>query len=85
MARIFFSVTAEHDYKKLPRDAQERVNAILGGDFVADPFASEFHTQKLKPPLHGYRVRVGDYRILFEYNTDTILVYKIRHRKDAYR
>lgn len=32
-----------------------------------------------------YRLRVGDYRILFEVEDDRVIVYRIRHRKDAYR
>ena len=35
----------------------------------------------------GYRIRVGDYRILFRID-DTlkeVIIYRIKHRKDAYR
>jgi len=32
-----------------------------------------------------YRLRVGDYRILFEVVGKRIVVYRIRHRKDAYK
>jgi mRNA interferase RelE/StbE len=32
-----------------------------------------------------YRLRVGDYRILFEIEETTIIIYRIRHRRDAYR
>ena len=31
-----------------------------------------------------YRLRVGDYRILFETEGDIVLIYRIKHRKDAY-
>ena len=35
----------------------------------------------------GYRIRVADYRILYEIEDDKkrIRVYKVLHRKDAYR
>jgi len=35
----------------------------------------------------GYRIRSGKYRILFEINdkSQTILIYRIKHRKDVYR
>jgi len=85
MARIFFTTGAERDYKKLPIEAQGRISLAFSERFVADPFAPEFNTTKLKPPLHGYKVRVGDYRILFEFSPDLITVHKIKHRKDAYR
>ena len=32
-----------------------------------------------------YRLRVGDYRVLFEVEGEVIVVYRIRHRKDIYR
>lgn len=85
MARIFFTAGAERDYKKLPTEVQTRITFVLDGRFAIDPFAQELNTTKLKPPLHGYRVRVGDYRILFEFSPEAITVYKIKNRKDAYR
>ncbi len=85
MSRIFFTTGAERDYQKLPTDVQTRITLVLDGRFVIDPFAPELKTTKLKPPLHGYRIRVGHYRILFEYSPEVITVYKIKHRKDSYR
>lgn len=85
MARLFFTAGAERDYQKLPADVQTRITFVLDGRFAIDPFAPELSTTKLKPPLHGYRIRVGDYRILFEFSPEVITVYKIRHRKDSYR
>jgi mRNA-degrading endonuclease RelE of RelBE toxin-antitoxin system len=85
MSRIFFTTGAERDYKKLSVEIQARVTNVLEGRFASDPFAPEFKTTKLKPPLHGYKVRVGNYRILFEFSPDLITVHKIKHRKDAYR
>lgn len=32
-----------------------------------------------------YRLRVGDYRVLFEIDGDMIVIYRIRHRREAYR
>lgn len=32
-----------------------------------------------------YRLRVGDWRVLFEIEADRIIVYRILHRRDAYR
>lgn len=85
MAHIFFTSGAARDYKKLPPDEQKRIKTVFDGSFAEYPFASEFHTKKLQEPFSGYRLRVGHYRILFEYETDKILIYKIRQRKDAYK
>ena len=32
-----------------------------------------------------YRLRVGDYRILFEIQDDKIIIYRIRHRMEVYK
>lgn len=31
-----------------------------------------------------YRLRVGDYRVLFELEAERVIIYRIKHRKDAY-
>ena len=31
-----------------------------------------------------YRLRVGDYRVLFECEGDRVIIYRIKHRRDAY-
>jgi mRNA interferase RelE/StbE len=31
-----------------------------------------------------YRLRVGDYRILFEIEAEEIVIYRIKHRSKAY-
>jgi mRNA interferase RelE/StbE len=31
-----------------------------------------------------YRLRVGNYRVLFEVDLGTVIVYRVLHRKDAY-
>jgi len=35
----------------------------------------------------GYRIRSGDFRILYRINDDLkeVIIYRIKHRKDAYR
>ena len=35
----------------------------------------------------GYRVRVGDYRVLYEIDdaAQTIVIYRVKHRQDVYR
>lgn len=32
-----------------------------------------------------YRLRVGNYRVLFEIENKNIIVYRVRHRREVYR
>ena len=68
----------------LPRREQQRVRAAI--DLLAD---------NPRPPgcvamtgeAHAYRVRVGDYRIIYEVLDDRLVVQVVRvgHRRDVYR
>jgi len=42
---------------------------------------------KLKEGRHGYRHRVGDYRIIYQIDDEALLVTvaRVRHRRDVYR
>ncbi len=40
--------------------------------------------KRLRQADFGYRLRMGDYRILFDIEDDTIVIQKIGHRKDIY-
>jgi len=43
--------------------------------------------EKLSGSEHTYRVRLGDYRIVYEVVTESKLIeiQRVRHRKDVYR
>ena len=70
--------------KKLPRSVQQRIVAKLTEFESSLPPAEE---TKLKGNNPFHRVRVGDYRIVYEIQNDVlvVLVIKIGHRKDIYR
>ncbi|MGA8271861.1 MAG: type II toxin-antitoxin system RelE/ParE family toxin [Candidatus Sulfotelmatobacter sp.] len=42
--------------------------------------------KKLKPPLIGFRLRCGDYRVFFDHKAEnTIEITAVRNRREAYR
>lgn len=42
--------------------------------------------KKLKPPLTGFRLRCGDYRVFFDFqDRSTIGITAVRNRREAYR
>ena len=78
--QIEFKPRAIRDLKAIDkiqaRRITERIRLMkdnLGGD-----------VKRLTNSTPEFRLRVGDYRILFEIEGDKVLVYRVRHRKDAY-
>ncbi|MEA1920790.1 MAG: type II toxin-antitoxin system RelE/ParE family toxin [Campylobacterota bacterium] len=47
-------------------------------------FPKVANLKKLTNFIPPYRLRVGDYRALFDIQDNTITVYRVRHRKDIY-
>ena len=81
--RLEFSAGADRQFRNLPKDVQERLSPHLDA-LVRNP----------RPPgikkLKGqdvYRLRVGDYRVLYEVHDQRllVLVVKIAHRREVYR
>jgi mRNA interferase RelE/StbE len=79
---IEFTGKAHKEWKRLPRAAKQQltqtVNLLSNNPFTLD-------IKKLKTPFDGYRVRDGDYRILFTIEKKHIIIYAVTHRKDAYK
>ena len=75
--------SAEKELANLSSEARTRVAKTLRA-MVENPFPPGF--KKLKA-TDGYRIRVGDYRILFRVDRDARIVRigAIGHRKDVYR
>ncbi|MDO8624041.1 MAG: type II toxin-antitoxin system RelE/ParE family toxin [bacterium] len=85
MARVTLNSVADREYRKLPKDIRLAIDGVLLGTFARDPLSSLLHIRKLHPPLPGYRLRIGEYRVLYTLKDDEAQIYRIRHRKDAYR
>ncbi|HEX7354730.1 MAG TPA: type II toxin-antitoxin system RelE/ParE family toxin [Mycobacteriales bacterium] len=68
----------------LPRKDQQRVRAAI--DLLADDPRPPGCVAMVGEP-HAYRVRTGDYRIVYEVFDDRLLVQVVRagHRRDIYR
>ena len=78
---IEFKPKSLKDCKKIPKPGLERIfNQIeeMSHDLKGDVKRLTNHTPE-------YRLRVGDYRVLFETEKSRIIIYRIRHRKDAYK
>ncbi len=83
MYRLEVSHTAHRQICKLPVKTQERVNGAIA-HLAEDP--RPFGVRKLTE-REGYRVRVGDYRILYHIDdaVKVVIIYRVMSRGDVYR
>ena len=77
---VEYTELAVEDLRALPRTVSAQIvrkvsrleNGLTG------------NIKRLRQADFGYRLRMGDYRILFDVQDDTIVIQKIGHRKDVY-
>ena len=78
--QIEFKPRAIKDMKSLTSEDRRRI--ILKIEALQDNLAGD--VKRLTNFTPEYRLRVGDYRVLFETVGDKVLIYRIKHRRDAY-
>jgi mRNA interferase RelE/StbE len=81
---VELSNPAKKDLAKLSPENQIRITKALR-KLAQDP--RPMGVEKLQGEQNAYRIRVGDYRVLYEIH-DTVLlvlVFRVRHRKEVYR
>ena len=80
--KVAFKKSVSRDLRKIDK---RLVNKILEKiDEELSVKASQY--PELKDPFSGLRkCRIGDYRIIFTIINDTVLILRIKHRKNAYK
>jgi mRNA interferase RelE/StbE len=78
--QVEFLPAALAQLRALPRD----VRRLIGGkiDRMQDDLTAD--VKKLRGFKNKYRLRAGNYRVLFELEGGTIVVYDVGDRKDIY-
>ena len=81
---IVFKPAALRDLRKLPQDVKRRVAARIDA-LASDPRPYGAEALQGEPDL--YRIRVGEYQIIYQRETKTLvmLVVRIGHRREVYR
>ena len=84
MYEIFIERTAERDLKQLPSSQFLRIIPQIK---MLAHNARPPGSRKLTGTNRDWRVRVGDYRILYEIDdkSKVVRVMRVRHRKEVYR
>jgi mRNA interferase RelE/StbE len=82
--RVIFTNSAAKAFRKLERKIQIRLRPKID-QLAQDPRPKG--AEKLAGTTNGYRIRIGNQRILYQIKDEAVLVtvVKLGHRKDVYR
>ena len=81
---IQFKASAAKEFRKLTSDIKARIQTAINA-LKAEPRPAG--AKKLAGIPNLYRIRTGDYRIIYEIDEDSqiITVTRVGHRRDAYK
>ncbi len=81
---VVLSKNSFRDLEKLDRIVQKRILEKIEFYFSQkNPFS---HAEKMKDSIYGqWRLRIGDYRVLFDVKDEYAFILKIGHRREVYR
>jgi len=77
---IEFKPRSIKDLQSIPKAQAQRIVERIGAlrtDLAGD-------VKRLTDFTPEYRLRVGDYRILFDIEADKVIIYRVKHRSDTY-
>jgi len=81
---ILLERSAERDLKKLPKNMFDRV--VLSIKSLAGN-TRPHGARKITGSSNDWRIRVGEYRIIYEIDDEVrvVKIMRVRHRREAYR
>lgn len=87
MYRVVLTTAAEKFlHKKADRRLLEKLSEKID-NLAANPFAPNPNATKMKDLEQGYRLRIGDWRMVYEVDqkTQTLIIWRIDHRSSVYK
>lgn len=78
---IEIKATAIKDLKRLGKNTAVRITKRIMA--MSDDLQGDI--KKLQDNEPNYRMRVGDFRVLFDLEGNNVIVYRVMHRKESYR
>ena len=84
MYEVYLESAAERDLRRLPADIFHRIIPRLQ-TMAEDPRPPG--CRKLTGSENDWRIRIGEYRVIYEIDEGqrVVRVFRIRHRREAYR
>lgn len=82
--RIEWKPSAERSFRKLPRQAQDRISLRVN-ELATNPRPDG--VKKLGGEENAWRIRVGDFRIIYEIHDGVlmIMILRVANRRESYR
>ncbi|RLE80936.1 MAG: type II toxin-antitoxin system RelE/ParE family toxin [Thermoprotei archaeon] len=82
--KIYFSRKAVKDFKRLPSEVKQRVRKAI---VILHETPFPRGVKKLKGFSNTYRLRIGDYRIIYKilWDRNEIWILRIAHRREVYK
>ena len=83
---VEFVRSARKEFERLPSKARNKVVDALQL-LAVNPYSELLNIKKLKGAEDVFRIRVGDYRVLYEIRNEKLIVVviKVAHRSEVYR
>ena len=84
MYKVLVKRSVEKHLAKIPKRDADRIDKVIL-DLSSNPYPHQCKELYAKPKT--YRIRQGDYRILYTVDDDReeIIIYRVKHRKEVYR
>ena len=82
MYKVLLKASAQKQLDEMPAKSRSKLAAAI--DELSSLGIHAKHVKKLHPPIGGYRMRVGEYRILFDRDEDILIIHHISKRSAAY-
>ena len=85
MYRILLASKAERELKSLPSEIITRIDLKIR-QLATEPRPPQ-SAKLISKEKPGWRIRVGDYRILYQIDDEkkSVIIYRIKHRREVYR
>lgn len=83
---VKFTKSANKEFSQLSAAIKQKIIDAI--ELIStNPYSELLKVKKLKGAPSLYRVRIGDYRVVYEVKKDVlvIVIIKIGHRKEVYR
>ncbi len=84
--KVLFQKSAFREYEALPKNIRERIDQVLEVLSI-NPLLEVLRFKKIRGKENHYRVRIGDYRLIYSPQIQALIVrvIKVAHRRDVYR